>query len=305
MIVAAMDLGTNSFLCLISEVVDGQIVRVLSDSVEVVRLGQDVQRTGRFSKEAILRAKVCLGKFKERIDQFKPDRILAMATSAARDVDNAEDLFEVCRDLMIPIEIIPGEREAEITFMGATAHLPTDNKNRLIIDIGGGSTEFIVGKNQEIEFAKSLNLGCVRMTEAIIKNQPTPENELAALRERVNSEIQVIHEAIENIVIDEVIAVAGTPSALAASELGGFDSKKVDGYKFNLRSLSLLRGRLAGLSVDDKIKILGIEKGRADVILVGCEILVQSLSLLGFEQLTVSTKGVRYGVALEAARRPS
>ncbi len=303
MIVAALDLGTNSFLCLIAEVQGGRISRVIEDHVEVVRLGQDVQRTGQFHPEALARAKACLERFKIVIDRNKPDRILAMATSAARDVSNGQALFEIGNALNIPIEIIPGDREAEITYMGATSHLPADGKTRLIIDVGGGSTEYIVGQDKKIKFAKSLNLGCVRMTESLIKNQPTPESELNALSERVRSEIDLVKEIILKSSIDEVIAVAGTPSAIAAIDLGGFDAAKVDGYKLEISGLRNLKTKLAALSVAEKIKVLGVEKGRADVILVGCEILYQSLLNLGLKQMTVSTKGVRYGVAIELANR--
>lgn len=303
MIVAALDLGTNSFLCLIAEVEGGRILRVIEDHVEVVRLGQDVQKTGRFHPEALNRAKACLERFKTVIDRHRPDRTLAMATSAARDVTNGVELFKIGEALNIPIEIIPGGREAEITYLGATSHLPEDGKCRLVIDVGGGSTEYIVGRDKRINFAQSLNLGCVRMTESLIKNQPTPISELNALTQKVFSEINQVKEKIFESKIDEVIAVAGTPSAIAAIELGGFQASKVDGYKLTLPGLQALKEKLASLSVEEKINTLGVEKGRADVILVGCEILLQSLFLLKLQQMTVSTKGVRYGVAIEIASR--
>jgi exopolyphosphatase/guanosine-5'-triphosphate,3'-diphosphate pyrophosphatase len=301
--VAALDLGTNSFLCLVAEVHGGRVVQVIEDQVEVVRLGQDVHRTGLFQPEALIRSKDCLERFAKTIDKHKPERILAMATSAARDASNSEELFRIGEELGIPIEVIPGGQEAAITFRGATADISKDGKIRLVIDVGGGSTEYIVGQDHRVIFGQSLNIGCVRLTEAMIDQQPTPADQIHKLKNFIKKEFSQIQSQLMQFKIDEVIAVAGTPSAIAAMELGGFDSKKVDGYKLTKKNLEDWEIKLAELSVSEKVSQLGLERGRADVILVGNIILSESLELLGLDELQVSTKGVRFGVAIELASR--
>ncbi len=119
--VAALDLGTNTFLCLIAEGSRNGISKVHKDLAQVVRLGQGVDKTGEFHPDALVRARQCLSEFKKEIDKHNVDRILAMATSAARDAKNGQELFRIGEDLGIPIEIIPGEDEARITYQGATA----------------------------------------------------------------------------------------------------------------------------------------------------------------------------------------
>nr|HRO68310.1 Ppx/GppA family phosphatase [Pseudobdellovibrionaceae bacterium] len=130
--VAALDLGTNTFLCLIAEG-DGRIERVLADEAEVVRLGQEVDRTGRFHDDALSRAEICLTKFRELMNRHQVDRILGTATSAARDVENGEELFKIARKLKIPLEIIPGSEEARLSYLGACGE-NKDLLRRLVID---------------------------------------------------------------------------------------------------------------------------------------------------------------------------
>ena len=297
--IAALDLGSNTFLCLICEVKNNQILKVYSDQVEVVRLGQDLQKTKEINTDALVRAKKCLEKFSETIQKEKPDRILAMATSAARDAENKQELFKICQNLNIPLEIIAGEKEAEITYQGAISKIISE-KNRLVIDIGGGSTEFIFGSGLKLIQGQSLNIGCVRLTEKFISAQPTTENEISVLQKFISNEISKINSA--SFKIDEVLAVAGTPTTLAAVEIGKFQVDIIDGYIFKLDRLEKWLSELIPLSIAEKIQ-KGFPEGHADVILVGLIILIETLKYFNKDQLVVSTRGVRYGVALEVARR--
>lgn len=301
--VAALDLGTNSFLCLIVEGDSSGIKRVLSDNVKVVRLGQGVDKTRAFHPEALARAKACLQEFKKVIDELHVDRILAMATSAARDASNGQELFKMGEELGIPIEIIPGADEARITFAGATVGSVAPNDNCIVIDVGGGSTEFIVGSQAALSFSKSLNVGCVRMTEKFISSQPVSEKERFALEEEIRKEILQILPELERHPAQEILAVAGTPSALAAAELGGFDADRVHGFVLDQATLKKWCDILANSSVKEKTGKYKIEPGRADVLFVGATILHQFLQLLKRPSMKVSIKGVRYGVALEILRR--
>lgn len=302
--VAALDLGSNTFLCLIAEVDSGRVQKIYSDSVEVVRLGQGLEESKSFHPDALARADACLNKFSKIIKEQQPSRILAMATSAARDAKNRNALFELGKKHNIPIEIIPGEQEALITYQGATSAV-VGNKNTLVIDIGGGSTEFIFGTGAQLIAGESYDIGCVRLTERFISQQPTSDVEIDSATKFIRSYLEKAKAvAPTNFKIEEVLAVAGTPTALVAAELGIFDVEKIDGFQLTEEKLTDWLIKLTKASVTEKIN-MGIAAGRADVILIGVITLLESLKAFQQHSMTVSTRGVRYGVALEVARRPS
>ena len=297
---ASLDLGSNTFLCLVSEIENQKVTKIYSDEVEMVRLGQGLSASKKFHPDALIRAKNTLTNFRKTLDREKPQAILAMATSAARDAENKEELFKICKDLNIPLEIIPGEKEAEITYRGAVSGLKTAG-SRLVVDIGGGSTEFIFGEDQKILAGKSLDIGCVRLTEKFISVQPTPQAEIDKLQNFICEQLQQIIKLAPQMP-KEILAVAGTPTTIAQVELGGFDAAKIDGYVLTEQGLETWLKKLTGLSVAEKIA-LGYPEGRADVIIVGVITLLETLKAFNLKELTVSTRGVRYGVALELAKR--
>lgn len=307
--VAALDLGTNTFLCLIAEGDHTGVKKVHKDLMKVVRLGQGVDKTGEFHPDALKRAEECLREFKKVIDAEQVDQVLAMATSAARDAKNGAELFKIGKALNIPIEIIPGEDEARITYQGATAGGVKANKTNLVVDVGGGSTEFIKGLNSKILFGESLDIGAVRLTERFVTEQPVAESERQKLWNYIEQQIEKVLPELKKEKIDEIIAVAGTPTAIAAAELGGFDENKVDGYLLSLERLKYWMDEFANTTVAVKQEKYHLG-GRADVIFTGVSILYMLVKALNMQGLTVSTKGVRYGVALEmlssnyAAPRP-
>lgn len=300
--VAALDLGTNTFLCLIVEGSKTGITHVYKDLAQVVRLGQGVDKTGEFHPDALARARACLEEFKKEIDVQKVDRILAMATSAARDARNGSDLFTMGEELGIPIEIIPGQDEARITYQGATVGHSDQGKSSLVIDVGGGSTEFILGRGDKILFGESLNIGGVRLTEKFITSQPVSGLERKALKKYIEEQIAGTVASLKKEKIDQVISVAGTPTSLVAIEIGGFDAQKVDGFFLDKKRLEYWVEEFAATSVEEKKSKYQLG-GRADIIYAGASILLAVLEALGLTGMTVSTKGVRYGVALEMLRK--
>lgn len=314
--VAALDLGSNSFLCLICESTTASensknkneghsvsIQNVLSDQVKIVRLGQGVGQTGSFHPDALVRAEACLKEFKIEIDRHKPDKVLAMATSAARDAKNGHELIEIGKRLNIPIQIIAGKDEARITYLGATSGLlknsNAEQKTILLIDIGGGSTELIVGRGEEILFSKSLDVGVVRFTERLALTHPISTADQVRAEALIKEEILKIKSEILKHAPQIAVAVAGTPTTLAAAELGGFDAGKIDGYVFTEAKLKSWEDKLAKSSVAERIEKFKIEPGRADVIYIGALILRLILNQFQLNTIEVSTRGVRYGVALE------
>lgn len=299
--IAALDLGTNTFLCLIAEGDANGISHVYEDLSQVVRLGQGVGQTGEFHPDALIRAKACLQEFKKAMDRHKPDRILAMATSAARDARNGSELFKICEDLSIPLQIIPGQDEARITYAGALVGHTSQDETCLVVDVGGGSTECILGRGQKILFSESLNIGGVRLTEKWISKQPVSSDEQKKLSEYIDSQIHTLLPELKKTKLDKIIAVAGTPTSIAAIEVGGFDAKKVDGFFLSKERLQFWVQEFSRTSVVEKQTKYNLG-GRADIIFSGSMILLNLLEALQAPGMTVSTKGVRYGVALEMLR---
>lgn len=296
--IAALDLGTNSFLCLIGRGDKNGLHEVIADHMEVVRLGQEVNQTRRFHPDALIRAKACLERFKVEINKHQVEKIHAVATSAARDVSNGEELFRIGKDLGIPISIIDGKDEARISYAGATWGHQSLDENLLVIDVGGGSTEYIVGRNGQILFGHSLNIGGVRLTEKYISKQPVTLSDKSAMMEFVATQVESILPMLTINKVDKALAVAGTPTALAAIEIGIFDEKKVDGYFISLDRLRHWQKEFEITTIEYKKEKYGLG-GRADIIFAGISILIHSLEVLNLPGMYVSTKGVRYGVAQE------
>ena len=301
--VAAIDLGTNSFLCLIAEIQNSQVVQVLSDEVQIVRLGQGVNQTKAFHPEALERAKLCLQDFKQTIAFHQPQKILAMATSAARDVTNAKELFQIGADLGIPIEVIQGPLEAELTFKGALSGFPKDQKRRAVIDIGGGSTEIISGAFQEPLVGQSVNVGAVRLTEQFFPQQPPTSAQLQSAREHLQAKLKTLIQLIAAQNVTELIAVAGTPTELVAATLGKFDLQAIEGAQLAQADLANWIQKFMQTTSAQRMAEHKISKGRSDIILAGTVILEMILRDLKFSSLTVSARGVRYGIALEIEKR--
>ena len=306
---ATLDLGSNTFLCLIAEVTNqGQIV-LLEDAVEVVRLGQGVAQNGFFAEEALLRASSCLKRFADLIQKHKPDVVLGAATAAARSVSNGIELVKIAQALGIPLEIISGDREAELTFAGAISGsqdrnpkpdiVESSSRLSLVIDIGGGSTEIILGNNKQILYKKSFNVGVVKLRERHIKQFPVPPETQSEL----NNEIKTVFNELQSLHFDkpsiDVIAVAGTPTTLAAAAIGKFDPNKIDGFTFTLFQLKEWMNRLSPLIPSEIERQWCVPSGRSDVLFVGVMILIGVLEALELPTLKVSTRGLRYGLLFE------
>jgi exopolyphosphatase/guanosine-5'-triphosphate,3'-diphosphate pyrophosphatase len=305
--IAALDLGTNSFLCLIAEIEKNndqfEIKKVISDQVEIVRLGEDVQKSKKFHPDALKRAESCLMRFKKEIDLQKPEKILAMATSAARDVSNSQELFKIAQNLDIPLEIIPGHKEAEITFSGSISGTNLNQGLTAVIDVGGGSTEIIIGNKDKISFSKSADVGAVRISEMFFPKQPPRFQEFEMAEKYIYKQLEFLKNPVQQLMPEHCIAVAGTPTELAKIAIGSFDRKKIDGFLISLQTLEDWQNKFLATTSHEREQLYNISTGRADVILAGTMILKASLKALGLKNLMVSTRGVRYGVALELARR--
>lgn len=320
--IAGLDLGTNTCLCLIADIdlaADGKSVasmKVLRDEVRVVRLGQGVNATRVLHPEALARAEETFKEFSGYIKAAKCDRVLAVATSAARDVTNGQALLDLGAKFGIPIEIISGEKEAELTFSGAIE--PSWSGLTAVIDVGGGSTELILGDRDGIRARVSADVGSVRMTEAYITKHPIPQSELDAVSKRVREALMAAKEKMANTMsgrtplfgvgqigeIAKVIGVAGTPTTLAAVDLGhAFETDKVHGHEFTRARLEVWTKKLAQMTVEERAKLAGMEPKRADVIVAGAICVTEAMRVLERDSLKVSVRGLRYGVVQWCATR--
>ena len=307
MIRAGIDIGTNTILLLIAEVETNKVVKVLRDEVRVVRLGQGVDQNKAFHPEAIVRARKCFAEYAEILKNFPQIPVRALATSGSRDAKNSAEFFaSVKNDYGIPVEVISGDEEALVSFLGALSGEKENPESLAVLDIGGGSTE-IVGLAPETKgieaknlFKFSFDLGCVRMAERFLHHDPALPEELAALKNCVKEELAKKQQILSQVKNKQLVAVAGTATYLAATHLGlpKFDPVKVHGAVVTKGDLYKLVQNLALLSTKERLGLGGMDQGRADVIVAGAIILQEILESTKVEMFRASVRGLRYGAIL-------
>jgi exopolyphosphatase/guanosine-5'-triphosphate,3'-diphosphate pyrophosphatase len=298
--VAAIDVGTNSARLLVADVADGRVSPVERRST-VTRLGRGVDLSGRLSAEAIEDACAAIGEYVEIIAEFGVETVDAIATSAVRDAENGDAFIAELRErFALSARVLDGEEEARLTYLGATSE-STPEVPTLVVDIGGGSTELIVGHGEQIDFHASLQAGVVRHTERHISSDPPTAIELEELAGDVRG---LIESALEPGVGAEAgIAVAGTPTSLAAVELElvPYDAERIHGHVLELRSIQRMLSRLASAPLAERVEIPGLHPDRAPTIPAGVVILVEAMRAFGLERITVSEHDILYGTALALA----
>jgi exopolyphosphatase/guanosine-5'-triphosphate,3'-diphosphate pyrophosphatase len=249
-----------------------------------------VHKNREFHPEALARAEDCFREYAAFIAAEKPEKILAMATSAARDVKNGQALFDLAARYDIPVKIIPGHLEADITFRGATFDLPSQ-EGVAVIDVGGGSTEVMAQQGGRLQ-GHSVDVGSVRLTELYAED-------IGKISTHVREAFQEQEKNLPKSPLQKVVAVAGTPTTLAAvAQAKPYSHDSVHGYELSLEQLKHWRDRLAALSLPERRELPGMDPKRADVIVAGATILITALEFLKAPSLMVSDYGVRYGVAL-------
>lgn len=299
--IATLDIGTNTALLLIADLdAATKTLATVFDAQEIIRLGKGVDAAGNINAEAVLRLTECLKRYLRLIEQYGATRIIAVGTSALRDARNRDEVIEhVAKETGIRIKMLSGSEEAELTFLGAVAGWRELPEPFMVIDIGGGSTELVLGTASGIASRISLDIGAVRVSERFFSSAPPRVEELDAatrfITETIASELAAFIEGREC-----VFGVAGTIVTLGqlAKGLPQF-SAELHGFELRYTHVHRLSETFA-LSTTQEIAALGVEKGRADVILAGSLILRQFMRLFGAKRVTVSTQGLRYGVALRA-----
>jgi exopolyphosphatase / guanosine-5'-triphosphate,3'-diphosphate pyrophosphatase len=305
--VGVVDLGTNSTRLLVAEVQDGRVAELERRTV-VTRLGEGVEASGRLSDAAIARVCETLALYREVIDRLGAAEVVAVATSAMRDAENGPAFRDEIRDRFgIDARTISGDEEARLTFVGATSNREADAET-LVIDIGGGSTEYVTGQaGSDPGFHVSTRMGSVRHTERHLHSDPPTAAEMAALAEDAESIVRAEVPGHVREQVEEGIAVAGTATTLAAiaQQLDPYDPDKVHGYRVGLGTCERIVSQLAALTVAARRRVTGLHPDRAPSIVAGAVVLLQSMRAFELDEIEVSEADILHGAALAATGKAS
>ncbi len=301
-VVAVIDTGTNSTRLLVADAGDGK-VREIARRTEVTRLGEGVDKSGRLNRSARARVQRAVDGYAEIIARHNAQRTVILATSSVREAaDGEEFLAWLAESHYLSERLLSGAEEAALSYLGATFSLP-DRQRIMLFDVGGGSTEIAAGKVGRVDYARSLDIGCVRITERFFKNDPVLPVEADAAAGFINDLLQTKVDPHYLVGIEIAVAVAGTVTSLAAVDLGlkKYDRDAVHGHLLTREKVGALFDRLAGLSLKQRLKINTIEQGRADVIVGGALIVLKLMEYSGIDALTVSENDILDGAALKLA----
>ncbi|SFL81640.1 phosphatase [Halanaerobium salsuginis] len=289
---AAIDLGTNSCRLLIGSKVNSEI-EILKRELRITRLGEGVDAAKTLNSSAVNRVMMALTEYKKIIDQFEVEQVKVVGTSALRDVNNSALLSEKIAGLGWQLNIISGNQEAELNYLGAAGNLKDDF---LLLDIGGGSTEFIWSAAGKLKF-ESLDIGCVRLTEKFIDDPAVPikQAELNAINNYVFNLLKAELELKGNFAIK---GVGGTITTLAAikNQLNNYRSEEIENTVLELSELKKMLIKLGSVELSYRQQIAGLQPKRADIIIAGIIILLNILKFIDDNKLTVSDHDLLYGI---------
>jgi len=297
--VAVVDIGSNSTRLLVADVGEGEVDEVERRST-VTRLGRGVDLSGQLSAEAIEAACEAIEGYLEICRDAGVERFEAIATSAVRDASNGGAFVAELRErFALSARVLDGAEEARLTYMGATFERPP-SRPTLVVDIGGGSTELVVGTGHEIAFHASLQAGVVRHTERHVASDPPAPIELEELAADLRSLVEGAIGEDSAARAEAGIAVAGTPTSLASIELGlePYDPKRVHGHRLTLPAIQRLLSMLASAPLAERAEIAGMHPDRAPTIVAGVVILVETMRAFELEEVEVSEHDILYGTAL-------
>jgi len=303
--VAAIDCGTNSVRLLVADV--DRAAGRLSDvdrRLEIVRLGQGVDATGRLGAEPLARTLRALRAYREIIAGASASAVRMVATSATRDAANADEFVAGVRDILaIEPEVLSGEDEARLSFTGATAELAGDAAPYLVTDIGGGSTEFVLGEPGVVTAAVSVNIGCVRMTERHLRHDPPGDDEIAAARADIDAALDVVAGKIPVRDARTLVGLAGSVTTVAALVLGldSYQAERIHHSRVSAGAVREMAASLLGQTRAQRQQLAVMHPGRVDVIGGGALVLTQIMERFGFAEVLVSEHDILDGLAWSLA----
>jgi exopolyphosphatase/guanosine-5'-triphosphate,3'-diphosphate pyrophosphatase len=304
--VGVIDIGTNSTRLLIADV-QGACVEEVERRTTVTNMGRGVDHTGMICSDAVDDVCSVIADYKARYEEMGAERVMAIATSAVRDAVNGEAFIAELRERFdLDASLLTGEEEAHLTYLGATSQRPEEEAT-LVFDIGGGSTELIVGSGNRVGFHTSLQAGTIRQSERHLTSDPPDPHELEDLAADIRNLIDRAIAAQPNGKPVHAIAVAGTPTSLAAidQELEPYDPGRVHGYHLGMKRIQRMLSRLSALPLAERLRVPGLHPGRAPTIVAGTVILVQVMRAFGLQEIEVSELDILHGSALSAAMAPA
>ena len=296
--VAAIDCGTNSIRLLIADISNGNFHEVLR-TMEIVRLGQGVDQNKAFHPDAIARTLTAVTLFQDQIASKGVEKIRFCATSATRDATNRNLFIDGVRDVLgVEVEVIPGEEEAALSFIGATKELDQSEGPFLVVDIGGGSTEFVYGDKKVIS-AKSVNIGCVRMSERHLNTQPPSTAQISQAIVDIDIAITQAASVVPITTAKTLVAVAGTATTVAAAALNlpEYDRHIIHLSKISAPAVHKVAGSFQAMSKDEISSLGYMHPGRVDVITAGALVLSRIMAATGASEFVASESDILDGMA--------
>lgn len=303
MIRAAIDIGTNSTRLLIADFSD-QVMKVIDKRVEITRLGEGVDERRILSKEAMARTVLTTSAFVKMAKEKGAKEIAIIATSAARDAKNLADFEEmIAVKTGCDLRVLSGQEEAQTAFAGATYRLAKGTQ-ALVMDIGGGSTELILGRSGQIQLAKSFDFGSVRLTEMFLKGDPPQETEIKAMIDYVEFQAHDLFEQAKSWGHPPSIGVAGTITAVASISLvmKEYDPNLIDGFRLTISEVKRIFNLLVKMSLKERKTVIGLEPKRADIIIGGVAILYSLMNGLGLIEIIVSECDILDGIIISPSK---
>jgi exopolyphosphatase/guanosine-5'-triphosphate,3'-diphosphate pyrophosphatase len=298
--VAAIDCGTNSIRLLVADRHDGALTDVVR-RMEIVRLGAGVDRTGMLAPQAIERTRVALADYARQIRELSATKVRMVATSASRDAGNAAEFRAMVLDVLgVPPEVISGDEEAQLSFAGAVGGLPADlAAPYLVVDIGGGSTEFVVG-SAHADAAISVDIGCVRMTERHLRSDPPTAAEVAAAEADITAVVDRALAAVSADRAHTLVGLAGSVTTVAgiALDLPEYRSERIHHTRVERDRIAEISARLLTQTHAERLAIPVMHPGRADVIGAGALILRIIADRSGLSPVVASEHDILDGIAL-------
>ncbi len=301
--VAAIDCGTNSIRLLVADITveAGNSTLVdLDRRMEIVRLGQGVDRTGRLAPEALDRTFAALRRFADRIDELGAERVRMVATSATRDAANRDEFVAGVQDILgVPPEVVSGGEEAQLSYVGATRELGDDmTPPYLVVDIGGGSTELVLG-NGTMRGAISVDIGCVRLTERHFHDDPPTAGQVAEARADIEAALGRVEQAVPMHEARTLVGLAGSVTTVGgiALDLPAYDAIAIHHSRVAARTVREISDRLIALDHDARAAIPVMHPGRVDVIAAGALVLRAIVDRVGAAEVVVSEHDILDGIA--------
>lgn len=301
--VGAIDCGTNSLRLLVAEVAGGAKTD-LHREMRVVRLGQGVDRTGRLAPEALERVRVALTDYAATCQRLGVEVVRLVATSATRDAENTQDFTDLVQGVLgVAPDVVSGQQEAALSFDGATRDLASDGGPFLVLDIGGGSTEFVLG-GPGVQAARSVDVGCVRLTERHLTGDPPSADQVAAAVEDVRAALALVRAAVPVEQARTAIGLAGSVTTVAALALGlpAYDPGRIHLSRLSARQVRDVTGALLAATRAERAALPVMHPGRVDVIGAGALVLRTVVDDLGLQEVLVSEADILDGIAWSTLR---